>query len=166
MPDLTIKPRWWHTLFKRLAATPFGVWVVSNALHHIDTLLLRLSKNKLSLTYLLSGVPIILLTTIGAKSRIPRQLPLVAIVDEDKLALVASFYGSPRHPGWYYNLKANPLAEVTVGQETACYKARLTEGEERTRYWKMAVDLYPGYTLYQQMAGQRQIPVIVLEPIH
>jgi len=160
-----IKPRWWHNHFKRLASTPFGVWVLSNTLHHIDNLFLKLSNNRLSLTCLLSGVPIIILSTTGAKSGLSRQLPLVALTDEDKKVLIASFYGNSRHPAWYYNLKANPLAKVTDGQKTALYTVRQAEGQEREHYWEMALALYPGYNFYQQLAGKREIPVVVLEPI-
>jgi deazaflavin-dependent oxidoreductase (nitroreductase family) len=165
MPNLKIKKRWWHPLIQKLAATPFGIWLLSGSLHHIDKPLLRLSRNRTSFTSILAGLPVVVLTTTGAKSGLQRQTPLVALAKEDRVILIASYFGSTKHPAWYFNLKANPEVSISHKSQTGQYRARLAVGEERENYWQMASSLYPGYDLYKQKAGNRQIPIVVLEPI-
>jgi deazaflavin-dependent oxidoreductase (nitroreductase family) len=107
-------------------------------------------------------LPVLLLTTIGRKSGQPRTQPLAYTRAGDGYAVIASKGGAPQHPLWYLNLRANPLAEVTVGRETWKVRARDAEGEERERLWHALADLYPGYDRYAQKTSRR-IPVVVLE---
>jgi deazaflavin-dependent oxidoreductase (nitroreductase family) len=107
-------------------------------------------------------LPVLLLTTIGRKSGQPRTQPLAYTRAGDGYAVIASKGGAPQHPLWYLNLRANPLAEVTVGRETRTVRARDAEGEERERLWRALADLYPGYDRYAQKTSRR-IPVVVLE---
>ena len=107
-------------------------------------------------------LPVLLLTTIGRKSGQPRTQPLAYTRAGDGYAVIASKGGAPQHPLWYLNLRANPLAEVTVGRETRKVHARDAEGEERERLWRALADLYPGYDRYAQKTSRR-IPVVVLE---
>lgn len=162
---MTITPRKWHGLVKSLAATPFGSWLLPKLLHRIDMLLFRITSNRICLTSLLTGLPVIILTHTGAKSGLQRQLPLVALQDGKNLILIASYFGSQRHPAWYFNLKANPRVEVSRGKQTAHFIARQALNEERRLYWSLAEQHYTGYHLYQSKAGSREIPVIVLEPL-
>jgi deazaflavin-dependent oxidoreductase (nitroreductase family) len=111
----------------------------------------------------LGKLPVLLLTTIGRKSGRPRTQPLVYTRVGDGYAVIASKGGAPRDPLWYLNLRANPLAEVTVGRETRRVLARDAHGQERERLWRSLADLYPGYERYAQRTS-RQIPVVVLEP--
>lgn len=164
MQHLTIKRRWWHRLFQTLAATEFGIWLLASYLHKLDAPVLWRTKNQSSLTSWLAGLPVIVLETRGSKSGLPRRTPLVAVVDGDKIVLIASFFGNNRHPAWYYNLKAHPDAAISIGETTYRYHARQAEGNERERYWAIAEALYPGYRLYKRKAGSRTIPVMVLEP--
>jgi deazaflavin-dependent oxidoreductase (nitroreductase family) len=108
-------------------------------------------------------LPVLLLTTIGRKSGQPRTQPLAYTHADDGYAVIASKGGAAQHPLWYLNLKANPLAEVTVGRETRKVRARDAQGEERERLWRALADLYRGYDRYAQKTS-RQIPVVVLEP--
>ena len=162
-PSLTPKPRWWHPLIKRLAATPFGIWLLAGRLHRLDGVILRRTDNRTTLTSILTGLPTILLTAIGAKSGQARTTPLVAVPHQDSLILVASNFGNPRHPAWYYNLAANPQAEVTIAGERFPARAHLLDGEERAQCWEIAAGSYPGYNLYEKKAGERVIPVFLLE---
>lgn len=164
MKDAIPKPRWWHKIVQRIAATFFGSWFLANNLHWIDRPFLLLSNGRMSLTGLLAGLPVVVLTTTGAKSGKPRTMPLAALFDQDKVILIASYLGNTRHPAWYYNLKANPKASLNVAGVEKLYIAHEASGEERQRYWAQAVDLYFGYELYQQRAGKRKIPVMVLTP--
>ena len=107
-------------------------------------------------------LPVLLLTTIGRKSGQPRTQPLAYTRAGNGYAVIASKGGAHQHPLWYLNLRANPLAEVTVGRETPKVRARDAEGEERERLWRALADLYPGYDRYAQKTSRR-IPVVVLE---
>jgi F420H(2)-dependent quinone reductase len=108
-------------------------------------------------------LPVLLLTTIGRKSGQARTQPLAYTQVGDGYAVIASKGGAAQHPLWYLNLRANPLAEVTVGRETRRVRARDAQGEERERLWRAFADLYPGYDRYAQKTSRR-IPVVVLEP--
>jgi deazaflavin-dependent oxidoreductase (nitroreductase family) len=107
-------------------------------------------------------LPVLLLTTIGRKSGRPRTQPLAYTRVGDGYAVIASKGGAAQHPLWYLNLRANPLAEVTVWRDTRKVRARDAEGEERERLWRALADLYPGYDRYAQKTSRR-IPVVVLE---
>jgi deazaflavin-dependent oxidoreductase (nitroreductase family) len=107
-------------------------------------------------------LPVLLLTTIGRKSGRPRTQPLAYTRVGDGYAVIASKGGAAQHPLWYLNLRAHPLAEVTVGRETWKVRARDAEGEERERLWRALADLYPGYERYAQKTSRR-IPVVVLD---
>jgi deazaflavin-dependent oxidoreductase (nitroreductase family) len=144
------------------AASKPGGWLYVNVFSRIDPLLLRLSRGRLSISL---GRPVLLLTTLGAKSGKRRSLPLLYARDGDNVVLVASKAGSTRHPAWYHNLRANPEAELLLPGRSGTYIAREAEGEERERLWAKANDLYGGYDVYQGRAGERRIPVMVLEPV-
>jgi deazaflavin-dependent oxidoreductase (nitroreductase family) len=107
-------------------------------------------------------LPVLLLTTIGRKSGKTRTQPLAYTRVGDGYAVIASKGGAAQHPLWYLNLRANRLAEVTVGRDTHEVRARDAEGEERERLWRALADLYPGYDRYAQKTSRR-IPVVVLE---
>ena len=130
----------------------------------MDMLVFKLTNGRRSVSEILSGVPIIQLTTRGAKSGEARTLPLVSMFDGEKIALIASNFGQRHNPGWYYNLKAHPQCAVQINGRVVKYIARQVEGDEREKYWKMAVSFYKGYDLYKIRAAHRQIPVMVLEP--
>lgn len=109
-------------------------------------------------------LPTLLLTTIGRKSGQPRIMPLIyGETDAGAYVVIASKGGAPKHPAWYLNLQADPRAEVQVIADRFSAKARVATGEERQRLWAMQEKLYPPYKDYQQRAGEREIPVIVLE---
>jgi deazaflavin-dependent oxidoreductase (nitroreductase family) len=113
---------------------------------------------------LLVGLPIITLTTTGARSGLRRSVPLVGIPDGDKIILIASNWGQKRHPAWYYNLLANPGVRVSHDSTARDYIAREAKGEEYAYYWNKAVSANAGYSAYRQRTGGREIPVIVLTP--
>jgi deazaflavin-dependent oxidoreductase (nitroreductase family) len=98
-----------------------------------------------------------MVTTVGAKSGLPRTLPLMRIrdgADPRTFALVASNWGQRHNPAWYHNLKACPHARCSFGGQTGEYE----------KFWQRAVDAYIGYPLYQQRAGGRHIPIMVMSP--
>ena len=111
------------------------------------------------------GAPVLLLTTLGRRSGKPRTAPLIYLADGDNVVLVASKGGMSRHPVWYLNLVANPDYEVMVGPKQVTARARVAEGEERERLWKQMAEIYAPYDKYQENAGTRTIPVVVLDPV-
>ena len=133
------------------------------SLYRLDTLVLKISKGKHTMAELV-GLPMIEITTTGAKTGEARTMPLVSLIDGEKIALIGSNFGRKNNPGWYYNLKKHPQCTALVNGHTQTYIARETQNEERQKYWDMAVSLYKGYELYRIRAAHRQIPVMILEP--
>jgi deazaflavin-dependent oxidoreductase (nitroreductase family) len=111
----------------------------------------------------LNGMPVIILTSIGARSGALRKTALMRVEHEGRYAVVASLGGSPKHPVWYFNLLADPRVELQDGPERADYVAALVEGEEKALWWERAVAAYPPYAEYQERTD-RDIPVFVLTP--
>jgi len=107
--------------------------------------------------------PMLLLDHVGAKSGTRRTSPLVYGVDGANLVLVASKGGYPKNPAWFHNLRANPDTSVQVGSKVRKVHARVAEGEERARLWKLMVGVYSGYESYRRRT-ERAIPLVVLEP--
>lgn len=115
------------------------------------------------MTLLDTGRPVILLTTRGAKSGKIRKTPLMRVEHEGTYAAVASLGGAPKHPVWYYNVKADPHVELQDGTVRKDMRAREVTGEEKALWWERAVAAYPSYADYQKKTD-REIPVFVLEP--
>jgi deazaflavin-dependent oxidoreductase (nitroreductase family) len=109
--------------------------------------------------------PALLLTTTGRKSGEKFIFPLFYGTDGDSYIVVASKGGAPEHPGWYRNLLADPDVEVQVGTKKVKARARTATGEERARLWKKALEFWPPYADYA-LKTEREIPVVVLDPIH
>jgi F420H(2)-dependent quinone reductase len=109
----------------------------------------------------LQGKPVILLTTIGAKSGKLRKTPLMRVEHNGEYAVVASLGGAPKNPVWYYNIKAHPRVELQDGGETHDYDAREVFGDEKAPWWDRCVQAWPDYANYQKKT-ERQIPVFVL----
>ncbi|MFO7661156.1 MAG: nitroreductase family deazaflavin-dependent oxidoreductase [Chloroflexota bacterium] len=147
---------------RKIIATRLVGWGLSHTIHHLDRAVIRLSDGRTSAAALFTGLPIIALTTTGARSGRPRTVPLVGIPDDERLILIASNWGQERHPGWYHNIRANPQVTVRYDGQEAEYTAREVSGEEREAYWKRATTLYPGYRQYAVRTG-REIPIMVLE---
>jgi len=119
------------------------------------------------MTGTLAGLPVVILTTTGAKSRLPRTLPLLCIRDERNattFALVASNWGQSRYPAWYFNLKAHPRAIGSIRGQAETYLAHEASGEEYERFWQYAANTYVGYPLYKQRVGERRIPIMIMTP--
>ena len=107
------------------------------------------------------GAPMVLITTVGAKSGQPRTAPLVYLPDGDRIVIFASKAGAPTHPDWYHNLRANPRVTVEVGDETFETTAEEITGDERDRLFAEQVSRMPGFQAYADNTT-RIIPVVVL----
>jgi deazaflavin-dependent oxidoreductase (nitroreductase family) len=107
-----------------------------------------------------TGLPIIILTTRGNKSGKVRKTPLMRVEHEGEYALVASMGGAPKHPVWYFNLRAEPSVTLQDGPAPQAYDVRELQGDERAAWWDRAVAAFPPYAEYQQKT-KRLIPVFV-----
>ena len=114
---------------------------------------------------ILQGKPVILLTTVGAKTGKLRKTPLMRVEHDGEYAIVASLGGAPKNPVWYYNVVANPRVELQDGTVTRDYDAREVFGDEKATWWERAVQVWPDYAGYQERTD-RQIPVFVLTPVN
>ncbi len=112
----------------------------------------------------LRGRPVIVLTSVGARTGKLRKTALMRVENDGVYAVVASLGGAPKHPVWYHNLKKNPHVELQDRGTKRDYIAREVTGDEKTVWWDRAVQTWPDYASYQTKTD-RQIPVFVLEPI-
>jgi deazaflavin-dependent oxidoreductase (nitroreductase family) len=141
-----------------------GAWLFAKTLHHIDRLVLRLSRERVTVPGVLAGLPVITLASTGARSGQQREVPLVGVPYDGQIAVIGTRFGQPRTPGWYFNLRAEPRAEVSYRGRTVPVVAREAEGDEREAVWARGCQIYAGYQAYARRLDHRQIHVMVLEP--
>jgi deazaflavin-dependent oxidoreductase (nitroreductase family) len=145
----------------RVALSKPGTWFYSEVAARVDPWLVRASRGRVSSAA--GMLPIVLLTARGARSGIERTVPLVYFTDGDAVILMASSFGRPRYPSWYHNLKANPEVTLEAMGRSARFRATETEGEDRTRLYGLAKQLYTGYGNYEERTeGVRDVPVMRL----
>ncbi|HSQ26592.1 MAG TPA: nitroreductase/quinone reductase family protein [Anaerolineales bacterium] len=164
----TKKYSWIHSLVQKVAASKTGAWISSHILHHVDRIVFRLSGHRATFSSLIAGVPVVMLTSKGAKSGLLRTVPLLCIRDENdpaSFALIATNWGQKSYPAWYYNLKANPEAVCSIAGKARGYLAHEAQGEEYERFWQYASNIYFGYPLYKQRIAGRSIPIMVMKEI-
>jgi deazaflavin-dependent oxidoreductase (nitroreductase family) len=149
-------------LVRRAAASGPGSWLLARVAHRADAVVLGLTGGRSTLTSVVSGLPVVVLTTTGARSGRPRAVPLVALPTSEGLAVIASSYGSRAHPAWYHNLLAHPEAVVSVDGVDRAVTAVLVGGDRRRRIWEQALRVYPGYGVYERRAAGREIGVFLL----
>ena len=162
------KYSFFHSSLQKMASTRPGAWFYSHTLHRFDRIFLRLTGGRATMSNLLAGLPVVMVTTTGAKSGLARTLPLMCIRDERdarKFAIIASNWGQRHYPAWYFNLKANPRASCSIRGQVAEYVAHEADGEEYEMFWQYATDTYIGYPLYKERVSRRRIPIMVMEPV-
>ena len=166
------KSCWYHALIKSIGSTPLGARVFAFLLHHFDKRLFQWSGGRTTVASFMAGLPVVMVTTTGAKTGFPRTLPLLSIPDPQNanhFAIIASNWGQQKYPAWYFNLKADPRAICSVvGQTTSTeYVAHeATDESEYNRIWQHAASIYGGYTQYRKRVGNRHIPIMVLQPVN
>jgi deazaflavin-dependent oxidoreductase (nitroreductase family) len=134
-------------------------------LPRLDREVFRLTRGRTTLSAWVSGLPIVMLTTTGARTGQPRTLPILGLPDGDRLVVIASNFGRPQNPGWYYNLQAHPVGVISWEGSAVEMRARELKGDERQRYLDRTLHAYPWWEEYHRHAAPRQIPVIMLEPL-
>lgn len=110
----------------------------------------------------MQGRPIIVLTTLGARSGKIRKTPLMRVEHDGEYLVVASKGGAPENPTWYHNIVASPHVELQDGPVRKDYRARELSGDERAVWWERAVEAFPPYADYQEKTSRQQIPVFLL----
>lgn len=150
---------------RRVAASGPGAWLFARVLHRIDRPVYRLTRGRATFGSLVSGLPVVMLTTTGARTGKPRTVPVLGLPTADGLAVIASNWGKERPPAWDHNLRADPAATIAVGRVTRRVRAAPVEGERRERIWREGLEVYPGWSEYEQRASGRHIVVYVLEQV-
>jgi len=147
---------------RSFASTKAGAAFLRPTAHRVDRVITKVTGGRSSFAGLVTGVPTVMLTTIGAKSGEPRTVAVYGIPHLDGVALIASNFGGAKHPAWYHNLKTNPKATVSVGRDTWEATARLATPGERDEIWAKGIAMYPGWTKYEVRAGNRHIEAFIL----
>ena len=150
---------------RRFASSGPGSWIFARTAHHIDKPVFKWSKGRRTFGSMITGLPIVMLTTIGAKSGKRRTVPVLGLPTADGMAVIASNFGQHNQPGWFYNLRANPEGDYAiVGGESRHFRAVEATGAQRDAIWQQGLKVYPGWTQYEKRAAHRHITVFVLEP--
>jgi deazaflavin-dependent oxidoreductase (nitroreductase family) len=146
--------------YAALAATRFSRFVSRHVSWKLDPLLLRATRGRLATTLVF---PTAVLETTGAKSGAPRRNAIIYFHDGDRVTIVASNAGSPRHPSWYHNLRTNP--DVVFGG-IAMRATVVADETERHRLWQLADRVFPAFASYRRDAARvnRSIPIVQLTP--
>jgi deazaflavin-dependent oxidoreductase (nitroreductase family) len=152
-------------LVRRFASSGPGAWLFARVAHHLDRPVYRRSNGKHTFGSMLAGLPIVMVTTTGAKSGKQRTVPVLGLPDDGAVAVIASNFGQHNKPGWSYNLRANPEGELSVNGQRRRFRAIEATGERRARIWQAGLRVYPGWTQYEKRASHRDITVFVLEPL-
>ncbi|HEY2384261.1 MAG TPA: nitroreductase family deazaflavin-dependent oxidoreductase [Terriglobia bacterium] len=135
---------------------------LQNAVTAIHTLVYRTSNGVIGGR--LANSPVLLLTTKGRRSGQQRTVPLLYLLDGDNVVLVASNGGAVKHPTWWLNLQAEPVAETQIKGVRQRVRAEQASAEEKRRLWPRLTTMYPGYQRYQDVTN-RDIPVVILRSI-
>ena len=157
-----------HKFTQKVGSTRIGVWFASRILPYFDRVLLKRTNGRTTLTTILTGIPVVQLTSIGAKSGLPRVHSLFGVYresDSDVFAFIGTNFGRKQYPAWYYNLKENPVATCSIKGQVGEYEAHEATGEEYERFWQAAQAAYVGFPNYKQRVGERDIPIMVMTPV-
>ena len=158
------RSRPFHRFMRRAAATRLMAKIYGVIQEPLDRLVYRLSKGRTTASGWLGGVKITMLTTTGARSGLPRTLPVLGLPDGEEMIVIASNFGRPRNPSWYHNLRANPRVTVVFDGVEREMEARELDGVDRDRDYERGEEMYPGFIHYCRWTDRR-IPVLRLAPV-
>ena len=164
--DLEDRPLWkrnlsWYLGAKALTTTT-GQSIWRRVVAPIEAPLMKATRGRIRISF---SAPMVVLTSIGARSGERRDIPLTYFTDGDAVILIASNYGGPRHPAWFHNLVANPECELHIGDRGGRFVAAEVDGPERERLYTLAADRFNRvFGSYETRSGSRRIPVMRLTP--
>jgi deazaflavin-dependent oxidoreductase (nitroreductase family) len=147
----------WH-----LSSSRPGAWLFARSLPHVDRWILQLSHGQRTLAGVTAGIPVLTVTTTGAKTGQPRSSPLIGVPFGSDIAIVGTRFGQPGTPGWYYNLCAQPRAEVAYRDRSVNATAREADENEWQQIWVQARKIYTGYDAYSRRITDRKIHIMIL----
>ncbi len=156
------KPNAFHVLMQHIAASRPGAWYFAKTVHPMDSALLRFSRGQVTLPGVMAGLPVVTVTTTGARTGQRRTAPLLGVPAGDDIAVIGTRFGQVHTPGWYYNMRANPEVEVTYRDKTVKATASEAGDDERQAIWDRARKIYVGYEVYARRIRGRQIHIMVL----
>jgi deazaflavin-dependent oxidoreductase (nitroreductase family) len=156
------KPNAFHVLMQHIAASRPGAWYFAKTVHPMDSALLRLSRGRATLPGVMAGLPVVTVTTTGARTGQRRSAPLLGVPAGEDIAVIGTRFGQVRTPGWYHNMRADPEVEVTYRDKTVKAIAREAGEDERQAIWDRARKIYVGYEAYARRIKGRQIHIMVL----
>ena len=156
-----VDPNVMQRSLQRIGATSVGTSLFAMVLGPLDELSHKLSGGRMTIGRSVGALPVVMLTTTGAKTGKRRTNPVSAIPHGDDLALVGTNYGKGTSPGWAHNLRANPLATLSHRNREVAVVASAAEGDRYEEVFAAAVSVYPGYARYRRAAANT-IPVFVL----
>jgi deazaflavin-dependent oxidoreductase (nitroreductase family) len=156
------KPNAAQVAMQHIGSTRAGAWFFARTLHHVDRGLLRLSRGQVTLPGVVAGIPVLTVTTTGARTGQRRTAPLLGVPAGDDIAVIGTSFGQPRTPAWYHNMRADPKVEVTYRNKTIKAIAREAGDEEREAIWGRARTIYAGYEAYARRITNRQIHIMIL----
>ena len=148
---------------QRIASSGPGAWVLQRTLYPLDKVLYNATSCRLTGASLMAGLPVIMLTTTGAKSGQQRTMPLLGIPLGDDMAVIGSNYGQKSTPGWVYNLRSDPAATVSFRSKDMAVSARPATEDETEQAFEAGSAFYGGYEKYRARADNREIQVFMLE---
>lgn len=162
--DYEVKPaNTIQQLTQRIASSRPVSWAFQRTLYPLDKALYRATKGRATVPGLVAGLPVVMLTTIGARSGLPRAMPLLGIPLGGDMAVIGSNYGQKSTPGWVFNLRANPRATLGYQTKEVAVRARSATEDETERAFEAGSAFYGGYEKYRKRASHRRIQVFVLE---
>jgi deazaflavin-dependent oxidoreductase (nitroreductase family) len=147
---------------RTVVSTRVGSWCAGHLLHHLDRAAFRWSGGRYTVTALVSGLPVVMLTTTGAKTGLPRTVPVLGFPIDSQIAVAAGNFGRRQQPGWCLNLRRTPEATVLVDGHDRTVVAEELAGERREQVLQRALAIYPGARGYADRAGNREIGVFLL----
>jgi deazaflavin-dependent oxidoreductase (nitroreductase family) len=152
-------------LVRRGAATKPGSWIFARVAHRLDRLVYRATNGRSTAASWISGLPVVMVTTTGARSGRAVTTPILGVREGGGIVVIGSNFGQAHHPAWVHNLRKNPHARVcVVGEPPHDAVAEEVQGAERERLIELATEIYPGFPQYVRRAAPRRIRVIRLIP--
>ena len=150
-------------LMQRIASTRPVAWVFQRTLFPIDRALYNATGGKVTVVGLLAGLPVIMVTTTGARSGKERTMPLLGIPMGDALVIIGTNYGQERTPGWVYNLEKDPHATIGYNGRSVPVEARLADEDETAEAFRRGAAVYGGYDKYAERIEGRVVRAFVLD---
>lgn len=156
------KPR--ARLIRAAVASRAGSWVSRRTLHHVDRWVFRLTGQRTTAVALISGLPVLMVTTTGARTGKERTVPILGVPFRGAMALIGSNFGQAPTPGWVHNLRANPKTSIVFRGRKVTTVARRAGPKEEEDIFAEASRWYVGFAKYRARVIDREIVVFVLEP--